>query len=361
VQFNESFGVWWEDLLEDGLFEDGELDGESIGTPAEAGTGGGGVVAPVVGDPPIEAGAGVDLPPGVPPVEVAPVDDVPPAGSPPADAPPASVGEWNGSLDTLESVQGWTEVPEASQTAIKVGLDKILKGWQRTSTTKLEMAAAQQRQNEEDRADLVKLEENWLKMVSGEDDPLKAKDTRITELEQQLAARPEAGAATADSIQAAVTKAQEVWTREKDTLTQERDTAKTEYTTFSTAVEEAYRDHLAEWVVEHAADLVDDGKEQGLELLLDLHAKNHSLEAALSMVRGHPKFAAPPSVVPAVPTKPAEPAEPTEPPGPQEVPDAIELQNMPDRAVKKSTAGKPLHELSEDLYRKNNEIAQWQR
>lgn len=245
------------------------------------------------------------------------------AGSPPA---VLDIVSWDGQAASLEKQPWWAGVPEAGRLAVTAGLQDVLKGWQRTYNTKLEEVATQRKFLDAARIEISELEKNWLKLVSGEDDPLKSRDDKITALEVELTTlKSGANGKAATDAHAAVTKARALLEEEKaalvgerDALVGERDEAKRALSEYAASAETAYREYLADWLSEHAPDLSDDGKEAALGMWFDLHSKGRPLDEALKATRA--VYPAPPDV-----TKPTPP------------PDAIANMNMGDRATQRES------------------------
>lgn len=327
------------------FFEDGEADGGAAaadGAPA---------ASPGAG----EAGAGADPPSGQQDGQPAGSDPAPSvSGAGGADAPKADPGKpdaelptWDGQVASLEKQEWWKDVPEGARATVTGGLKAILTGWQRTYNGKFEEMSgktkaleADRTKLEADRAELATMEQNWLRMVSNEDDPIGSRDAKIAELTAALEeAKKGASGKVAEDAQAAVSKAKELWDRERVDLTTRADTAEKTLQQFTSEIESAYREHLADWLGKNAPDLVEDGKEPGLQLWLELHAKGHALDDALKMVRT--KYPGP-----ATTEAPAKP------------PDAIANMNMGDRATQRQP-GAGGQGIWEQIYRETNEIAQW--
>lgn len=222
-----------------------------------------------------------------------------PAGSPedPAPAPGAldtDAPQWNGQIDALKELPGWTALDPGAQRAIEAKLKDLQLGWQRSYTEKFtgikadrDKLAADRAQLEADRQAVVQLQEAWLATVTGEDNPLEARDAEIERLKTELEAAKKAPGAGADP---------EAWAQERQALTAqheqavqalqaERDAALGERTTILGQIQAAYNDHLAEWLATNAPDLSDEKNDAALQAWVQLHAAGNDLETALKMVR----------------------------------------------------------------------------
>lgn len=285
------------------------------------------------------------------------VDTAPPG--PPEDATPAEpaaststeLGGWDGNLDTIEKAEWYNRLPEADRSSVIAGMRKVFTGWQRAATDRFEAAAAQRREAQtmqeairEEQANLAQLEDRWIKMVTGEDDPISTRDARIADLEAQLAAAgasaeaTEGGASKEDAViaaKAAYDQRMQEWEAEKQQLLQDRDSAKQELQGYLDQVEAAYQDHVSEWLSERAPDLLaEDADIQPLTRFMQLHAQGIDLDKALAMVRvAHPAPAAP------------------------LVPDAISLMHMDgDRSA---TTQRPATGALDRMKRETTPVAQW--
>lgn len=308
--------------------EDGD-EGTGAGGTGDEGTGDGAVSATA---PPTGTGSGE----GEAPI---PVENPPDATDASSAAPAAADSEtWDKQAASLEKMSWWKDVPEVGRPTIIAGVQDVFKGWQRTYNTKLEEVAAQRKTVEADRAQIAELEANWLRMVAGEDDPVKARDEKIAGLESEVAAlKSSTNGEAAKSAQEVIAKAKSIWDGERTALAGERDVAKNALSTYVTSVETAYREYLADWLGEHAPDLADDGKELALEMWLDLHTKGRPLDEALKATR---------AVYPA-PEVASPPARP---------PDAITNMSMGDRAMHQTLAPGDLFERARLA---TTEIARW--
>lgn len=218
-------------------------------------------------------------------------DDAAPATEAPVDP---VFAEWNGQIDTLATLPGWDNLPEAARTAITQRLQTVLTGWQRAYTKKVEQV---KQESTAAQADMQQKYDEWLRLVTGEDDPIGTRDATIQKLQAELEA-----ARSAPALGAA-------WEQEKASLTSQYEEKLAEATKFhedlrvqmetlTSQIVEAHNDYLANWLAEHAPDLAEASRADGMASWVDLVLRGHEPDVALRMVRV--KYPEPPPVPPDV-------------------------------------------------------------
>lgn len=222
---------------------------------------------------PDESGAAASAEPAG---EVGATPEVPPAAEAAAEPP---FVDWNGQIDTLSSLPGWADLPDTARTAITQRLQTVMAGWQRAYTKKVEQI------KQESMAALTDVQQkydDWLRLVTGEDDPIGTRDATIQKLQAELDAARASSGSSWEQERAALTSQYEEKLAE---ATKFHESLRAQMDALTAQIVEAHNEYLANWLAEHAPDLAEADRADGMTSWVDLVLRGHEPDVALRMVR----------------------------------------------------------------------------